>query len=78
MRTTVTLDDELLAKAVKYSGIKEKSKLINEAMRRLVAEELKSRVLALQGSMPDLEYYERGTRMGREPLPQAPTPDTHD
>ncbi len=70
MRTTVTLDDELLKEAIKYSGIKEKSRLMNEAMRRLVASELKNRVLALEGSIPNLEYSKREPRMGREVLPK--------
>jgi Bacterial antitoxin of type II TA system, VapB len=74
MRTTVTLDDELLKEAMKYSGITETSRLMNEAMRRLVANELKSRVLALEGSMPNLEYYKREPRMGREVLPKKIDP----
>ena len=73
MRTTITFDDDLLEKAMKYSGITEKSKLVNEAIRRLVKDELTIRVLALEGSMPDLEYCERGSRMGREPLPRKST-----
>ena len=74
MRTTVTLDDELLKEAMKYSGITEKSRLMNEAMRRLVANELKSRVLALEGSMPNLEYSTREPRMGREVLSEKTDP----
>ena len=57
MRTTVTLDDELLKEAMKYSGIKEKSRLMNEAMRRLVANELKDRVLALEGSSATKRFF---------------------
>ena len=74
MRTTVTLDDELLKEAMKYSGIKEKSRLMNEAMRRLVANELKDRVLALEGSMPDLEFYKREPRFGREAVSKKTDP----
>ena len=74
MRTTVTLDDELLKEAIRYSGIKETSRLMNEAMRRLVANELKSRVLALEGSMPNLEYSKREPRMEREVLPKKTDP----
>ena len=36
MRTTVVLDDELLAKAQAYTGIREKSALIREALKTLV------------------------------------------
>ena len=34
MRTTVTLDDELLAKARKYTGIEEEAALVNAGSRR--------------------------------------------
>ena len=37
MRTTVTLDDGLLADAQDYTGIKEKSALVNEIHRPVVA-----------------------------------------
>ncbi len=33
MRTTITLDDELMAKAQKLTGITEKSALIREALK---------------------------------------------
>jgi len=36
MRTTVTLDDDLVAKAQKYTGIQEKSALIRLALEALV------------------------------------------
>ena len=36
MRTTVTLDEEIVAKAVKLTGIKERSVLVREAMETLV------------------------------------------
>ncbi len=34
MRTTLTLDDDLLAQAQELTGLKEKSGLIREALRR--------------------------------------------
>jgi Arc/MetJ family transcription regulator len=54
MRTTVTLDDELVADAQEYSGIKEKSALINEALKLLVQRHAARRLAALGGSQPDL------------------------
>jgi len=69
MRTTVTLDDELVKKAMKWSGIENKSELLNEALKRMVHRELLKRFLALEGTMPDLKHAERGNRWGREPLP---------
>ncbi len=69
MRTTITLDDELLKKAAKICGVKEKSKLVNLALKKMVDADLLERFLALEGTMPDLEYFEREPRMNREPLP---------
>jgi Arc/MetJ family transcription regulator len=52
MRTTVTIDDELWAKAVKYSGITERSALLREAFRVLIERE-KRRRARLLGIEPD-------------------------
>jgi len=54
MRTTLALDDELLAKAMEYTGIREKSALIREALRALVEREAARRLARLGGSEPDL------------------------
>ena len=53
MRTTVALNDELLAKAEAYTGIREKSRLIDEALKSLVQREAARRLAALGGSDPD-------------------------
>ena len=59
MRTTVTLNDELLEKARAYTGITQNSVLINEALKGLVAREA-GRVLArMGGTQPGLEYIPR-------------------
>jgi Arc/MetJ family transcription regulator len=52
MRTTVTLDDELLAKAIEYTGIKERSLLIHTAIEALVQREAGRRIARLGGSDP--------------------------
>jgi Arc/MetJ family transcription regulator len=52
MRTTVTLDDELLKDAVEFTGIKEKSLLVNAALKALVEREAARRAAALGGTMP--------------------------
>ena len=54
MRTTVVLDDELLADAEEYTGIKEKSALIREALKALIAREASHRLALLGGTMPDV------------------------
>lgn len=53
MRTTVTIDDELLKDAEAYTGITERSALIREALRALVAREAGRRLAKLGGSDPD-------------------------
>ncbi len=55
MRTTVTLDDELLAKAEQLCGDLERSALLKEALRALVQRESAKRLAALGGSEPALE-----------------------
>ena len=52
MRTTIALDDELMAKAMEYTGITEKSAVVHEALKTLVAVEAGRRLAALGGTMP--------------------------
>jgi Arc/MetJ family transcription regulator len=54
MRTTVTLDDDLVADAATYSGVDDKSKLINLALDYYVKRMAARRLVALGGTMPDL------------------------
>lgn len=55
MRTTLALDDELLAKAQAFTGLKEKSALVREALTALIERESARRLARLGGSEPDLE-----------------------
>jgi len=64
MRTTVALDDELLAQAQEYTGLKEKSALLNEALKQLVQREAARRLARLGGTMP-------GFKPGRRRRPSA-------
>ena len=50
MRTTLAMDDELLAKAQEYTGIREKSAIVHEALRALVERESARRLALLGGS----------------------------
>jgi Arc/MetJ family transcription regulator len=59
LRTTVTIDDELLAKAQEYTGIDEKSALIREALASLVQREAARRLARMGGTQPGLEYIPR-------------------
>lgn len=54
MRTTVALDDELLAAARRYTGIGETARLLHEALRALVEREVARRLARLGGSQPGL------------------------
>lgn len=54
MRTTLTLDDELLAKAQHVTGLKQKSALVREALKALVERESARRLSRLGGGEPDL------------------------
>lgn len=59
MRTTLNLDDELIRKARKYTGIEEKTALIHEALRYLIAVEAGKRLAALGGTAPDFQLPRR-------------------
>lgn len=54
MRTTLAIDDDLLAKAQALTGVKEKSAVIREALKALIARESALRLARLGGSEPDL------------------------
>lgn len=62
MRTTVTLDDDLVADAAAYSGVSDKSKLINLALDQYVKRMAAKRLIALGGTMPDLVVPGRNSR----------------
>ena len=54
MRTTLALDDELLAKAQACTGLREKSALVREALRALIDRESARRLARLGGTDPHL------------------------
>lgn len=55
MRTTIALDDDMLAKAQEYTGLQEKSALVREALKALIERESARRLARLGGSEPDLK-----------------------
>jgi Arc/MetJ family transcription regulator len=59
MRTTLALDDELVAKAQAFTGVKEKSALIREALKALIERESALRLARLGGSEPTLKVVPR-------------------
>ncbi len=59
MRTTLALDDDLLAEAQRLTGTKEKSALVRLALRALIERESARRLARLGGSEPDLSQAPR-------------------
>ena len=55
MQITLTLDDDLHAIAERYTGLKEKSALVREALRALIERESARRLAELGGSEPGLK-----------------------
>jgi len=55
MRTTITLDDELVRTAQEYTGVSEKTALVREALKSLIEREASRRLAALGGTMPELK-----------------------
>jgi Arc/MetJ family transcription regulator len=55
MRTTLALDDELVAKAQAVTGLKQKSSLVREALKALIERESARRLDRLGGSEPEMD-----------------------
>jgi Arc/MetJ family transcription regulator len=55
MRTTLALDDDLLAEAQRLTGTKEKTVLVREALGALIERESARRLARLGGSEPALD-----------------------
>jgi Arc/MetJ family transcription regulator len=54
MRTTLALDDELVAKAQALTGLTQKSRLVREALKALIERESARRLARLGGSEDQL------------------------
>ncbi len=64
IRTTLALDSKLLERAQEYTGVKEKSALVHEALTALVQREAARRLARLGGSEPHF-------KAGRRRRPQS-------
>ena len=53
MRTTLAIDDDLLAQARLFTGLSEKSAIVREALKALIERESARRLARLGGSDPD-------------------------
>lgn len=54
MRTTINIDDDLLAEAQRLTGVKERTQIIRDALVALIERESALRLARLGGSEPDL------------------------
>jgi Arc/MetJ family transcription regulator len=55
MRTTIAIDDELLADAQRLTGIKETATLVRTALTQLIQRESARRLARMGGTQPDLQ-----------------------
>lgn len=55
MRTTLNIDDKLLAEAQRITGMHEKAALVREGLRALIERESARRLARLGGSQPQLQ-----------------------
>ncbi len=66
MRTTINIDDELLAKATKLAAPLDRSAVVHEGLRALIQRESARRLARLGGSQPALKLAPR-----RRPAPRS-------
>lgn len=64
MRTTVNLDDELLAKATRLAGPMDRSTMLSEALKALIERESARRLARLGGTQPTLKVAPRRRQGG--------------
>ena len=65
MRTTITLDDDLLEEAARLTGTEARAELIREALRALIERETARRLARLGGSDPELALPPRRRSAGK-------------
>jgi len=59
MRTTLNIDDQLLAEAQRVCGVTEKAALVREGLRALIERESARRLALLGGTEPQLKPIHR-------------------
>jgi Arc/MetJ family transcription regulator len=59
MRTTLNIEDKLVARAAELTGIKEKTSLVRLGLEALIARESAKRLAALGGTEKNLEMIPR-------------------
>ena len=66
MRTTVTLDSDLLAKATKMMGGLDRSTVLREGLKALIERESAMRLAKLGGTQPQLKPVPLGSVLPRQ------------
>lgn len=59
MRTTINIDDELLAKAAKLAGPMDRTAMVREGLKALIERESARRLARLGGTQPKLNAARR-------------------
>ncbi|MCK4563556.1 MAG: type II toxin-antitoxin system VapB family antitoxin [Verrucomicrobia bacterium] len=59
MKTTLNIDDQIMAEAARLTGIKEKTVLVRCGLEALIAKESSRRLAALGGTEKDLKAVPR-------------------
>jgi Arc/MetJ family transcription regulator len=67
MRTTLNIDDRLMANATRLSGLREKTAVVHRGLEALIARESARRLAALGGSQKTLKTPRR-RRSRRRPV----------
>jgi len=65
MRTTLNIDDKILEKASRLTGLKEKTALVRLGLEALIARESSKRLAMLGGTEKDLRPIRRRSRQKR-------------
>ena len=68
MRTTINIDEDLLAKATRLGGPMGRSALVNEGLKAFVQRESAIRLAKLGGSQAELEAAPRKRPKSKSPL----------
>jgi Arc/MetJ family transcription regulator len=68
MRTTVSLDNDLVRIAQEFTGITEKTALIRQALKALIERESAYRLASIAGTIPGLKNIPR-RRPGKTDVP---------
>ena len=59
MRTTINLDDRLIEEAIEATGETERTRLLHDGLRALIARENARAIIALRGTEPNAWIPER-------------------